>query len=406
MEVSRLLSWFALLAYLAGTLVAELLGLESFFVRVVVIAVILLPLFAVMEMAFVGRPLQRSIAASDSETAAREEKLVTEARRQELDGRLHRALEMADGEDDALAVITRAFGVVNATTPAELLLADSSRAHLHLVASHPEGGNPGCGVTSPHGCAAVRRGQTLVFGSGEELDACPHLRGRPGGDRAAACVPVTILGNTVGVLHATGPADRPPDTETIIGLETIANQAGARIGMIRALARSEVQAATDPLTGLLNRRSLEDAVRELTHEGHGFAVVIADLDHFKRLNDTHGHDAGDRSLRQFSTVLARSLRPGDLACRYGGEEFVLVLPDCDADGAVFVAERLREALALAQVDQGSIGFTASFGVAAGVWGDELPDLITAADGALFQAKRDGRDRVVIANSSSAAAPES
>jgi diguanylate cyclase (GGDEF)-like protein len=317
------------------------------------------------------------------------------ARRQEFEGRLHRALEMSDQEPEALDVVGRSLAAASSIHPSELLLADSSQAHLDQVASYL--GGPGCGVASPAACPAVRRGQTSVFLSGDDLDACPHLRGRPGGDRSAAGVPVTILGNTVGVLHATGEPGTPPSGDAVAALEVIATEAGARIGMIRALSRSQVQAATDPLTGLLNRRSLEDAARTALTNGRHYALVMADLDHFKLLNDTYGHDAGDRALRLFSGVIKRALRPIDLACRYGGEEFVLVLPDCDAAEAQLIADRLREELALALVNGTTPGFTSSFGVAdSRIHGDDLFSMIGIADVALLDAKRSGRDRVVLA----------
>ena len=120
-----------------------------------------------------------------------------------------------------------------------------------------------------------------------------------------------------------------------------------RIAMIRAFATSEMQAHTDPLTGLLNRRSLENGVRDLRANGVPYAVAYGDLDNFKVLNDTHGHDAGDQALRLFARILGESLRPKDLAARYGGEEFVVVLPNCNTDTAMSILERVRESLALA-----------------------------------------------------------
>ena len=112
----------------------------------------------------------------------------------------------------------------------------------------------------------------------------------------------------------------------------------------------------------------------------------------------HGHDSGDRALRLFSGVVKRSLRPIDMACRYGGEEFVLVLPDCDAAEAQMVADRLRESLAIALVNGTTPGFTASFGVAdSRLHGDDLSTMIAVADVALLDAKRAGRDRIILAH---------
>ena len=112
--------------------------------------------------------------------------------------------------------------------------------------------------------------------------------------------------------------------------------------MLRAFEVSQTQANSDSLTGLMTRRSLESGVRSLQQEGTQYAVAYGDLDHFKQLNDVFGHDAGDRSLRTFSQVLRDSLRPADMPCRYGGEEFVIVLPSCPTSEAVQVLERVRQ----------------------------------------------------------------
>ncbi len=123
---------------------------------------------------------------------------------------------------------------------------------------------------------------------------------------------------------------------------------------------------------------------------------MADLDNFKLLNDTHGHEAGDRALRLFASTLKTSLRPGDSAARYGGEEFLLVFPDCGADAALAAVERLREELALSVNKGGTPVFTASFGVADLRHGATLDEMLKHADDALLQAKREGKNRVLVA----------
>ena len=362
--------------------------------RIGVSVVVVLLVVSVLELAIVGRPLQRTIQQSTERNAASKAKLRAAAAAQEFESKLARALDMAQDEASALDTVDRALHLAAPDRPVELLLADSSRAHLVRAAG--SGLDRSCGVESPRDCVAVRRGQTLTFKDSEELDACPHLRGRPGGACSAVCVPVNVLGNTVGVLHAVGEAHDPPPQDVAIRLETISTQSGARIGMLRALHRSEIQAATDPLTGLLNRRSVEDRIHMLQREERPFAVALADLDQFKMLNDTHGHEAGDRALRLFSQVLKTSLRPGDLAARYGGEEFLLVFPDSDAHAAASAVERLREELAVAVGSGGTPQFTSSFGVADVRHGGNLAEVLSAADEALLLAKREGRNRVLVA----------
>ena len=111
--------------------------------------------------------------------------------------------------------------------------------------------------------------------------------------------------------------------------------------MIRAMASSQLQATTDPLTGLLNRRSLEAVLDGIREVGGEFAVVFLDLDHFKDLNDTFGHDTGDRVLRSFAAALRRCSREGDTVARYGGEEFVVLLPEASMSAAAGFYERLK-----------------------------------------------------------------
>ena len=229
--------------------------------------------------------------------------------------------------------------------PVELLIADNSHAHLDrvLVASN-DGEAPGCGVDSPDECITSRRARTLVFGDSDEIDSCPMLRDRARGPCSAACVPVSILGRMVGVMHTTGPVGEPLDGDRVDALQTLANQAGNRLGMLRVMAETRTQASTDGLTGLVNRRNFVNELRSLRSEGTEFAFVMADLDHFKMVNDTHGHEIGDRALRVFSETVRQVLRTDDLACRYGGEEFAIALPRSGTADAINAVERMRDAL--------------------------------------------------------------
>ena len=164
----------------------------------------------------------------------------------------------------------------------------------------------------------------------------------------------------------------------------------------------EELALTDSLTGLPNRRAIEDwAATQLSSAArHGFPfwVALADLDHFKHVNDTFGHDAGDAVLKKFGKILKSSLRRGDLCGRLGGEEFLIVLTHTDKQNALNVIERIRTELASASVTFGgcTVGVTASFGLA-GFEGDEkassLNRLRELADAALYAAKRGGRNRI-------------
>ncbi len=162
-------------------------------------------------------------------------------------------------------------------------------------------------------------------------------------------------------------------------------------------------AITDALTGLFNRRYMEmhlaSLVEQAAARGKPIAVMILDIDYFKSVNDTHGHDAGDDVLREFSMRIRKAIRNIDLACRYGGEEFVIVMPETDMAVASMVAERIRRRIATEPfpIQQGAknLEVTISIGIAAiGAPGDNAAAILKRADTALYRAKRDGRNRVV------------
>jgi diguanylate cyclase (GGDEF)-like protein len=345
----------------------------------------------------VSRTSVRATQAQQRAIEERDRQREADSHRNEYESRLHRALEMAKTEDAALDTITKALDEAAPGAPIEVLLADSSRAHLRqALSTDRENRGPGCQVPTPSHCPAVNRGQTLVFETSGCFDACPYLRDRGGEARSAVCVPVSIMGMAAGVLHATGPDQLRPDKAQLFTLEQVAAKAGERIGLLRAFSRSEAQAASDPLTGLPNRRSLEERVQDLRRAGSRFAVAYGDLDHFKLLNDTHGHETGDRALRLFARVLQESLRDDDIPARWGGEEFVVVLPSITATDAAKTLERVQESLAVALASGNAPHFTVSFGVCGFDDADEFEELIDVADGALLAAKRAGRNRVVVA----------
>jgi len=166
---------------------------------------------------------------------------------------------------------------------------------------------------------------------------------------------------------------------------------------------SLTMAVTDGLTGLYNRRYLnshiDNLLLQLGPDGKSFSVILIDIDHFKLINDTHGHGAGDEVLREFSKRVQRSIRGVDLVARMGGEEFVVVMPDTGLGVACIVAERLRQAIAehafpVTTDGPAEIKVTSSFGVAEAETGMSSSDLFGAADEALYDAKRSGRNQVV------------
>lgn len=218
----------------------------------------------------------------------------------------------------------------------------------------------------------------------------------PGMDRIAvasfeANTEFARLGQLVAMLRT---------SELVIALLTVL-AAVALLRNIRMQVLLAHHATTDPLTGMLNRRALEAALQPLLARKppfpRGIAVLLVDIDHFKRLNDTHGHLAGDAVLRIVSRELRRQTRRPDLACRWGGEEFLLVLADCDAQTALARAEGLRARIAALPPVGGVPVPTVSIGVAHDPeCGETLDALVATTDEALYRAKQGGRNRVVCA----------
>ena len=353
----------------------------------------------------------------------REAALQKQANRQEFDARLIRALERARTEHDVLATTIRAVTAAAPDLPAEALIADSSRAHLRRQATtsggllpltvvtqaqgeSSESSESSCQVVSPWDCPAMSTSQSHHFPDSGLLDACPFLRERAtalGTPLTALCLPMASRGQAVGVLHAVRPAAQPITAATQETLRTIAERTGVTIGATRAFSKSQLQASTDPLTGLLNRRSFEERASIMVSSSQRFGLIMADLDNFKTLNDVYGHSAGDRALRRFAQVLRSATRPDDAVARIGGEEFVVLVPFAGTLEAAALADRLR--VELGNTHHGAEpAFTVSLGVAEGSSFDDLDSVIAAADRALFAAKAAGRDRVVIAQAGDSASP--
>lgn len=336
--------------------------------------------------------LSEAVADADRQAEIRD----AQVQRQRFESRLANALDMAEGEPEVIDVIERSFGKILPDAPVELLLADNSHAHLHRMAAvGPDGEPPCCAVDSPDRCPAARRAQIQSFADSDDLDACPKLRNRPQGRLSAICVPVSIMGRTVGVIHATGQPEAEVDDSRVDDLSTLAKLAGARLGLLRVMAETQLQASTDTLTGLLNRRSFSEQVSAVPDQMYPVAMAMADLDHFKTLNDTYGHETGDRALRLFARVLRDALRNSDVLARYGGEEFAIAFPDCSAVDATRLLNTVRDHLDAAITVGGLPKFTVSFGITEAEPGEEFGTVLRRADSALMLAKQQGRNRIVL-----------
>lgn len=311
--------------------------------------------------------------------------------------RILEALELAEDETSSYSVLSRALTALGGDRPVELLLAERGSTSLHQVAAGRAVPPPGCPVDSTVSCVALRRGQVSVFDSSESINSCPKLRDRPGGPCSAACVPVTIAGRPVGVVHMTAPDGAPPTADIVEQLVGLATHTGTRFSALRTLESSRQEASTDGLTGLPNRRTLETQVGELFERDTPFVMVLADLDRFKLLNDNFGHEVGDRALQLFAGVLRDSVRANDVVARLGGEEFVLVYPNMSVEISVEAIDRVRTALARALEATTLPPFTCSFGIAHSTVGHDGDTVLRVADAGLLQAKDLGGDQAVVAD---------
>ncbi len=219
--------------------------------------------------------------------------------------------------------------------------------------------------------------------------------------RACLCVPVVFRGDTTGLIALYNSGERVFTPEDARVAELFASQVAIALDNSRRVEQMERQAVTDQLTGLYNRRAFADLAGKEVGRARRYrrplALILFDIDHFKTVNDSHGHLIGDHVLRVLTELVTRTTRSTDIVCRYGGEEFIVLMPEAGRDEALAMAERLREEISRLTVvtDAGTLSLTVSLGVAElDTAGDEdLDGLINRADRAMYRAKAAGRNAV-------------
>ena len=253
---------------------------------------------------------------------------------------------------------------------------------------------------APDDCWALRLGRPH-FVHAKGTVRCRHAP-QPG--QSYVCMPVQGQGQVLGLLHLAlevGARSSRPSAQAERRLRALTDTIGPALANLKLRDALRELALHDPLTGLYNRRYMEDALAREFHRsrrsGKPVSVIMIDIDHFKRFNDTFGHDAGDFVLSAVAKTITKNVRPSDIACRYGGEELAVVLLEADLECTAQRAEKLRAALSqtnLTHNGQVLPAPTASFGVATFPEHGESPaDVMKAADQALYRAKKAGRDQV-------------
>jgi hypothetical protein len=255
---------------------------------------------------------------------------------------------------------------------------------------------------SAEDCWALRRGRPHLYEPASAAAVCRHVGAC---EDSCLCVPLVSQGETLAVLHLRQAAPEVLSEDVQRLASALAEQLSLAVGNLRLQETLRSSSERDPLTDLYNRRHLEISLqRELARaQRHEFRVslIMLDVDHFKAFNDTNGHDAGDEVLRNVAHVLKRHTRVEDVACRYGGEEFLIVLTACTMDDAYAKAEAIREAIAQLHVFLRGTALpriTASLGIACYPEdGERMENLIAEADAALYRAKATGRNRIAASN---------
>ena len=354
---------------------------------------------------------ERALEDSNRELQALVRELERRHRQNLVLGKLGDMMQMCKSAEESRGVVAQYVDELFPGTSGNLYLLNFGNNLFETVAAWGEAGPAGDPVIGKDDCWALRRGQLHVVEDAGSRLVCQHLIVPPAG--ACLCAPITGQGEVLGMLHVQLGAEEAhlPHPVRLRRLEaqrawtlTVAENIALALANLRLRETLSAQAVHDSLTGLYNRRYLEQALeREVlraTRNRRTVGVIMLDLDHFKRFNDSHGHEAGDLLLRVLGDYLVSHVRAEDIACRYGGEEFVVILPEASPAMCRSRAEELWKGVQGLHINfHGELlrGVTTSIGVAAFPGhGTTAAELLRAADAAMYAAKRRGRDCVEIA----------
>ena len=341
--------------------------------------------------------------AANDELRKQAEELSTRNQEITLFSKMNDFLQTSTTEAEAYSIISETVTQLFPKDSGAVFVLSASRDMLEAAAVWGPRA-PATLIFPPNQCWALRRVQ-LHLATGHER-WCPHVTDH---GHMYVCLPLLAQGETLGILHLldgpvkTDKADEARMPEKCRLAKILADAIGLGIANLKLRESMRTLSIRDPLTGLFNRRYMEEALAQEQHRTKRndaqMAVIMLDIDHFKRYNDNFGHDGGDAILRALGAFFKKHVRGSDIACRYGGEEFMLILSPSTAEGAQQRAEKIREDARLLSVTQGNRNLgaiTLSLGLAIfPEHASEAAAIVKAADVALYQAKRGGRDRVVM-----------
>ena len=281
---------------------------------------------------------------------------------------------------------------------------DSSRNLMGVMASWGDSLSPTQHILSPEDCCAMRGGRLHLQVETSRGLTCRHFSGSI--PEAYVCLPLAALGETLGILHISTESSNQLSASRLAMIQQAGEYAALRLANLRLREKLHDQSIRDPLTGLYNRRFLEATLEQELHRSGrhhtGLGVIMADIDKFKVFNDSFGHTAGDIVLKEVAAMLRRSVRTEDIVCRYGGEEFLIVLPDSSLQSVSERAEQLRDSIAKLDLQHAGHALgkvTASFGISFSQDGVLTPEiLLRYADEALYESKRRGCNCVSLSDS--------
>jgi diguanylate cyclase (GGDEF)-like protein len=330
-----------------------------------------------------------------------------EAARQREHAELRELLQISESETEAHQVLTDYLQLLLPHADVAVLTPGDERTRLRIVGGsrpHPIAARTATETSRPASCLAMRLGRAYDRDPADRSLLRCELCGST--DETTVCEPLLVGGQTIGsVLVTTKRAISPQLREEL--RETIA-QAAPILANQRNLAVARTLARSDALTGLSNRRAADETLERLSaqaiHDLSPLSVVLLDLDRLKEINDRYGHAGGDRALATLGRIISSTIRTSDFAARIGGDEFLVMLPDTDRDGALVIADQLRTEIEGAALDD--IGpISASLGLATlPADATDAEDLLRKADRALYAAKRQGRNRIGVCGAAATTSP--